>query len=301
MPVSTHSFLVRMIEFQEFSSASTSPSLHGEHDVGGAGIAGNDLELGAGEGVQQPRIAFGRRRRAGAAGDGFIFADVLDVLGFRGVPADHRFQHGGHAADIGEFGRLVLHARGLERLFQHHGLGHHRERGAVLGRDIVEIIRRPQAAGARHGLHHDERIARDVPPHVVREQARVEIVAAARREADIEVDGGALVEGFHRLLRQRRIAEACGRHAERCRQQCPRAASKISHDVRRPVVRCTLTRLRPYRHEQICRAMRRDYVRCGSVCRVGKRRVFAPLPTISQCGSPDVVGTLRFAHPTALL
>ena len=46
------------------------------------------------------------------------------------------------------------------------------------------IIRRLEAAGARHVLRDDRRIARNVLAHMLREHASVEIVAAAGREAD---------------------------------------------------------------------------------------------------------------------
>ena len=68
------------------------------------------------------------------------------------------------------------------------------EGGAVLGRDGVEEVGGLQAAGARHVLHDNIGIAGNVASDVARERAGVEVIAAARRIAEDEVDVPAGVE-----------------------------------------------------------------------------------------------------------
>jgi hypothetical protein len=48
---------------------------------------------------------------------------------------------------------------GLQRLLHRNGLGHNAERRAVLRRDVVDLIRSAQRAGARHVLGDQGRVA----------------------------------------------------------------------------------------------------------------------------------------------
>src|SRR6516165_163652 len=83
--------------------------------------------------------------------------------------------------------------------------------GAVLGRDRVEVVGGAQAAGARHVLHHDIGIARNVAAQMTRQQARDDVVTAARPVADDHIDLLALVEIFDRALSERRYGKGyCG-------------------------------------------------------------------------------------------
>ena len=68
------------------------------------------------------------------------------------------------------------------------GLIQHPDDGAVLRRDIVEIIGRADAAGAGHVLRHDVRLARQEPADMPGDQAAVGVVAAAWRGRDDEGD-----------------------------------------------------------------------------------------------------------------
>jgi hypothetical protein len=79
------------------------------------------------------------------------------------------------------------------------GFDHDPERGAVLGRDLVEIVRGLEAAGARHVLRDQRRLSRNVLAQVARHHAAVEIVAAARGVADGDRDGLAGEELLGRL------------------------------------------------------------------------------------------------------
>src|SRR5262249_21237307 len=66
--------------------------------------------------------------------------------------------------------------------------------GAVLGREVVEIIDRAQAAGARHVLHDHARIAGNEPAEMARQEPRIGVVTAARPIADDQIDLLAPVE-----------------------------------------------------------------------------------------------------------
>jgi len=85
--------------------------------------------------------------------------------------------------------------------------------GAVLGRDRVEVVGGAQAAGARHVLHHDIGIARNVAAEIARQQARDDVVTAARPVADDQIDLLALVEIVDRRL------GACGYGKDYCGDQ----------------------------------------------------------------------------------
>ena len=61
--------------------------------------------------------------------------------------------------------------------------------GAVLRRDGGDVLRGLGAARARHVLDHDVRLAGNVAAEMARHRARVDVVAAAGRRADDQVDG----------------------------------------------------------------------------------------------------------------
>src|SRR5262249_23801837 len=105
-----------------------------------------------------------------------------------------------HAADPAELGGvearlLVVH----QRLHGRRG-AEVAELGAVPRRDVVDVVRRPQCARARHVLGHDNRIAGDVAAIMPGEDSEIEVGGAAGRIADIDADGLALEAG--RCLRQ---------------------------------------------------------------------------------------------------
>src|SRR5262249_19855317 len=81
-----------------------------------------------------------------------------------------------------------------ERLIHRLCLRHHGQRGAVMGRDFVEIVERGEPAAARHVHRHRGRIARDVADDVARQEPQIEIVVAARRRADNHLELLAAVE-----------------------------------------------------------------------------------------------------------
>ena len=55
--------------------------------------------------------------------------------------------------------------------------------------DAVDMVHRDHRARARHVLHDEAGIARNVKRHKAGEQARPAIVEAARRQADDDTDG----------------------------------------------------------------------------------------------------------------
>ena len=107
-------------------------------------------------------------------------------------------------ADPAVFAEIELHLVGL-----HDGLGDQAgiedgHGGAVLGRRHVEIAHRGQAAGARHVLDDDVGIAGDVADEMARQRSGIDVIAAARREADHDGEGLALVEIIGAPMRRQR-------------------------------------------------------------------------------------------------
>ena len=64
----------------------------------------------------------------------------------------------------------------------------------IAHRDIVELVRQRQRAGAGRVLDYDRGVARDICPHVARQDPRDAIVGAAGAIADRQRDGLASVE-----------------------------------------------------------------------------------------------------------
>ena len=116
-----------------------------------------------------------------------LLEEILPGLHRRGVPGDADADVVGDAAEPGELGAVEGRAAFQQRI-DAGGARERAERGAVLRRGGVDEIRRAQRAGARHVLRHDGRLAGDVLAHVAGEMAGVEVVAAADREADQQVD-----------------------------------------------------------------------------------------------------------------
>ena len=126
-----------------------------------------------------------------------VFVKVVECLHRRRVPGEAHRARLVHAADPVEFRCLELHRRhALQRRGGKAGV-HHADDGAVLGRDVVEVVDGAHAAAAHHVLHHDVRIARNVPTHVAGERSRIDVVAAADAGRDGEVDGLAAIEIRH--------------------------------------------------------------------------------------------------------
>ena len=109
-----------------------------------------------------------RRRhnlRAGAdADDQFLFPRFLQRRDLGGVPGNAGMNLTVEAADPPQRGRVEIRPRQSKQRRGDHGGHHGRERQAVARRDLGDVARRPQAAGARHMLDGEGRVAGDEPP-----------------------------------------------------------------------------------------------------------------------------------------
>src|SRR5712691_9648286 len=99
-------------------------------------------------------------------------------------------------SDVLELPRVELGALLAEDLAQEQAADEVADGEPVGPGDLVEIVRRDEAARPRHVLDDDRRVARDVLAHVPRDRPRVSVEAAARREADNDAHVLALVEGL---------------------------------------------------------------------------------------------------------
>ena len=168
---------------------------HRQQDFAGALVAAHDLELGAAIGVERQREQHRGRAAAGGAGSYIALGGVLERPDAGGGQRRADVDIGGEAAEIAELagvelGRAADHGRG-ERLRQA------AERGAVLRRHLGHVLGGDEAAGARHVLRQDRRVARNAGAGTRRRAGRV--VAAARSVADEHADGLAAVEVGDRI------------------------------------------------------------------------------------------------------
>src|SRR5262249_25368723 len=105
------------------------------------------------------------------------------------VPRIQDFDVRGDAADPGELRRVELHALPAQDLVLRDALIEQPERGAVLGRDTIQIVGGNHAVGTRHVRYDHALVAGNVLADVTGEQPRILIVAAARAERHVERDG----------------------------------------------------------------------------------------------------------------
>jgi hypothetical protein len=85
----------------------------------------------------------------------------------------------------------------------------------VLGRDLVQILDRLEAAGARHIHRDDGRVAGDVAAKKFGGEPPIKVVAAARAVADVHAHSFAAVEVGDRVGgggRRRECGEGRDRH-----------------------------------------------------------------------------------------
>jgi hypothetical protein len=107
------------------------------------------------------------------------------------------------AADPIELARIVARLFRVQQRFERHAAVESRELGAVLRHGVGKAIHQDEAAGARHVLDHNRRIARNVPAQDAGQRAGVEVVAATGGEADADGDGLAAIEIGACILRGR--------------------------------------------------------------------------------------------------
>src|SRR5262249_4783775 len=84
------------------------------------------------------------------------------------------------------------------------GAGERADGPAVLRCRRIDEVRGLQRARTWHVLRHHGRVAGNMLADVAREVPTVQVVAAANREADYQIDGFALVEFLDTLRRRRR-------------------------------------------------------------------------------------------------
>ena len=82
-------------------------------------------------------------------------------------------------ADPIELGGLEAHALRSELFVERHGRRADADDGAVLRRDVEDLVDGEEAAGAGHVLRHDIRLSRNMPADMAGEQAPAGVVAAA--------------------------------------------------------------------------------------------------------------------------
>src|SRR5262249_6292062 len=171
---------------------------HPQDDFGGAGIAVDDLELRADQGVQEPR----RRLRidaGGAADDQLLLEKIVGRLVRRGVPRRHYGHFAVDDSDPVETLEIEAYRLRVPVLYQQHAPHHESDDGAVPGCRIVDVIGRRETARSRHVLHDDGWIARDMFAEVARHQTRLSVITAARAGTDDERYLPAGVEFGNRL------------------------------------------------------------------------------------------------------
>ena len=170
-------------------------------------IAGHDLELRAEQIVLHHRQVVGRRALGRAGDDQFVRQQVLEVLHRRILARDAHVGVAVGAADIDELARVVRRRHVADQRLQDGAGKDGADGGAVLRRQRIDVAGGLVAAGARHVLRHDRRVAGNVAADVPRDLARIGVVAAAGRRADHDGDLLAPVEFLDGILGSRTSRE----------------------------------------------------------------------------------------------
>ena len=110
------------------------------------------------------------------------------------VPSDDRIVGLVEAADPLQLGGLVARRLAAHELIHQERRIHRGDHGAVLRRRRVDGIGSAHAARARHVLHSDRRLPGNMVGEMARQEARVNIVAAADAVAAHDGDAFAFVE-----------------------------------------------------------------------------------------------------------
>src|SRR5262245_36931271 len=169
-------------------------ALHRKHHLRLALVAAHDLELGAQDAVHGPRKQLGVGGWAGAADDHLDLEHILEVHMRRGVPGDHDAELLGRAADPLHLAHIEPHARVAEQDLARDWTLHGSDHGAVLRRNLVDIVRGDDGTGAWSVLHDDRRLTRNMPCQVTSDGARGEIIAAADVRPYDDINGLSFVE-----------------------------------------------------------------------------------------------------------
>src|SRR5262245_66016588 len=114
-----------------------------------------------------------------------------------------------------EFGRFEAHALRLQPLGEWDGV-REQDLGAVLWSWTIEMVARDDAAGARHVLHDDGRVAGNVAGEMLADDAAIEVIAAARLRPHQDRNGLARVEFGDTLRVDGRGADGDLRQSDGC-------------------------------------------------------------------------------------
>ena len=160
----------------------------------------------------------------------------------RRVPGENE---AGFAVEISqpvELLELEAHAARIAQLGEQHATLDERDDGAVLRGAVVDLIGGDEAAGGRHVLHDDGRMAGDEAAEMPRRQSCQQVVAAADPRAGNEGD---LFAGIERRLG---CARGCRtRQRNECRRNEARRGGGVSVE---PASRVCFHR--SYRHHLAC-------------------------------------------------
>ena len=174
-------------------------ALHRQHGGDRSGVAHHDLEFHAEHIVQHRRIDGRRAAAAGAAEDRLAREGILDRLHRRIGVHEGDVDRRRHAPDPVELRGLEQGALGAERLLQRNCRRQQADDRAVPRRDVEYVVRRDQAAAARHVAGDHIRLTWNVFADVAGHGPRVAVIGAGSRIADHHRDGLAAVEFFDGL------------------------------------------------------------------------------------------------------
>ena len=164
-------------------------ALDGHEGFLGAEIAGHHAEFRLEDIVEDERDRVGLRARARARHDHLLLAGVVEALEGGPLPGDAQAHIAADGADPLELAHVIAGiARADQRLGQRPA-GESAHDPAILGGGIGDEIGGADAASARHVLHIDGGIARNIFADMAAQHARIEINAPARRARHIDGDG----------------------------------------------------------------------------------------------------------------
>src|SRR5262249_16620582 len=164
--------------------------------------------------IEHDRIDVGRGAGAGACDHDLVLDRVINGFELRAAPGDAETDLLGHRADRDEvahaIGSLALADQGLDDRTRRRYADHR----AVLGGDRVHIVDHADAAGARHQLRYDRRIARQILGEIARDDAGADVDAGAGGAGNEDLDLLAAVELALRGRRRRCERKASGQKDE---------------------------------------------------------------------------------------
>src|SRR5215475_11419565 len=184
--------------------------LHREVYFPSAGVAGNHVDFGAENILQNQWMLIADRRLARGSEDRFgleYVGERLRTIGTKPQATERNVLI--HAADPAELGGIEL---GL--IIAHQRLHDRRRRprpkfSSIPGRQVEDVVGRSKRSGSGHVLRNDCRVSGNEATIMSGESPRIGVIAAARPVADLDVDG----LPFEWL--RRGLTHYCSRHRRR--------------------------------------------------------------------------------------